>query len=521
MKKTLENLMERRWFPFAALALAALLVYGRTLFFGFTWLDDDGLILNNLPFLSKLSSLPAAFAREAFGGAGLGSYYRPLLTVSLILDTVLGGEAPYFYHLSSLALHTLACMAVYVFLRAWGHGSRFALGASLLFSVHPLLNQAVAWIPGRNDVLLALFASLSFAYFIKALSGQRRAFAAHLFLYACALFSKESAVVLPVLLSAYLLFVRRRRPEGSLTCVKLAAGWAAVTAGWLIARSLALGLLFSGPKYAGGLSFFSNFPALVSYYGKAFFPYNLSSVPVLPDLSLVPGLIALALTAALVLRGGGRAGVKLFGAAWFFVWLLPSLVRSTDGFAPEFGEHRVYTSMIGLLLLAGELRPRPAAIKATLAGAAAAFLLLAAVSAARLGSFSGRIVFWESAVAGSPSSLNNRSELGAAYYDAGRYPGAAAQWLKALEIAPDNAMLNVNMGSIAYIYGLPGKAAVFWEKALVKDPGNLKVLNNMAVMWFDKKDYRKAAVCVDRLLALGARVHPQLLSATARYRKAT
>ena len=126
---------ERKVVPYALIAAAVLLVYFGTLFSGFTYLDDDGLILNNLVFLGRPENAFAAFSREAFNGAGGGSYYRPLLLVSLIGDAFLGGSSPFFYHFTNRALHALACMALVAFLRAWGSGALFSLMAALFFGI--------------------------------------------------------------------------------------------------------------------------------------------------------------------------------------------------------------------------------------------------------------------------------------------------------------------------------------------------------------------------------------------------
>lgn len=509
------DLPGKKWFPYAALAAVSAALYFRTAAFGFTGLDDGALITGSLPFLSSLSHIPAAFSRDAFGGGGLGVYYRPLLTVSLMLDTFTGGGSPAVYHLGNAALHAAACMALFCFLRAWGHGARFSLAAALLFCAHPLLTPAVAWLPGRNDILLAFFTLLSAAFFLKALAGERKAFAAHLVFYVCALFTKESAVVLPPLLAACAVFIRSPSP-GAPSRAKLAGWWAGLTAAWLLARALALGS-FHGHGYAGPVSFFSNFPALVSYFGKAVFPYNLSPLPVLADLSPAAGLIALAAAAALAVRGGGSGRVKLFGLAWFFAWLLPALPRAADGIAPDFAEHRAYTALAGLLLFAGELRPPERFRRAAPYAAAAVFVLFAAVTEARLGCFRDGLNFWESAVKGSPSGVVSRTGLGAVYFSRGLYAGAEAQWRKGLELAPGNAALKLDLGSAAYAGGRPGEAAALWGAVLASDPANARALTNMAVMWYDRKDYRKAAPYVGKLLAQGRKVHPALAAAAAPY----
>ncbi len=507
---------ERKWIPCAIIAGAALLVYFRTLFCGFTYLDDNGLILNNMAFLGRPANVLAAFSREAFNGAGGGSYYRPLLLVSLIGDACLGGSAPFFYHFTNVVLHMLVCMALYVFLRAWGRDGLFSLSAALFFAVHPALNQAVAWIPGRNDVLLALFSLLCFTSFIAfAQEREQKYLAPHLLFYACALFTKESALLLPFFLALYALAIRRDIPRTAV--LRAAGGWFVITILWSLMRAAALKTVSGGARYDIARSLYENFPALLPGLGKALFPFNLSVMPVLKDMSLMPGLAALAVIIAALYKSRGLDRRRAaFAGLWFLLWLLPSFIRPS-GQQPDFTEHRLYVPFIGLMMLAGEIRPPFIARGRTLALLLFALLLFAGVSVYRARYFTDRVSFWENAARTSPHSLMNRTQLGAAYYERGRYAEAGEQWSKALELAPDDPAVELNMGAIRFQEGRMEEAGGLWERALRADPGNKKTLNNLAVLYYERKDYKRTAVYVGRLLVLNSRVSPALLAATAPY----
>ena len=509
-------LFERKWVPYAVIAAAALLVYFRTLFSGFTHLDDQALILDNMGFIGHPENALAAFSREAFNGAGGGFYYRPLLLVSLIGDAFLGGSAPFIYHLTNVVLHILACLALFSFLRAWGRGELFSLAASLFFAVHPALNQAVAWVPGRNDVLLALFSLLSFTSFIAFTDKKEHRYpAAHLLFYACALFTKESAVLLPLFLAYYALAIRREVRLPSV--LRVSCGWLVITVFWFLARAAALKGPAGGPHYDIARSLYENLPAVLPCLGKALFPFNLSVMPVLEDMSLLPGLAALAvIIGALYASRGADRRRAAFAGLWFLLWLLPSFIRPS-GLPPDFTEHRLYVPFIGLLMLAGELAPASVPRGRTLALLSSALLLFAGVSVYRARYFRDRVSFWENAARTSPGSLMNRTQLGAAYYERGRYDDAGEAWSKALEMAPCDPAVNLNMGAIRFQEGRTDEAAAFWERSLNADPGNKKTLNNLAVLYYERKDYKRTADYVARLLALKSRVPPALLSASAPY----
>ena len=84
------------WRPVLWIAAAVLLLYGRTLLFGFTHLDDKELIVSNYSFISNLSNIPQAFMCRVFPHLP-APYYRPLLTVTFMLDSKIGGTAPFVH----------------------------------------------------------------------------------------------------------------------------------------------------------------------------------------------------------------------------------------------------------------------------------------------------------------------------------------------------------------------------------------------------------------------------------------
>ncbi len=504
----MKELLQDERYRYAALAALGLLLYLPAVFYGFSGMDDETLVAGALSLLAEPARLPLAFASDAFNGAGAGYHYRPLLTLSLVWDAFLGGGAPGFFHFTNALLHGACCAALLFLLRSLGCGPRRAFAVSLLFCAHPLCAQAVAWVPGRNDLLLALFSLLSAAFFARAArAGGRRDLALHLLCYALALFTKESAAVLPPLL---LLLSFALPGAGRLPARRAAAWWAALTGGWLLARALAL------PAGGGQTELMGNLPALLSWLGKALFPFGLSTMPALADLPPWPGAAALALLAA-GFAAGGESRLKLAGLAWLLLFLLPGLLRVKDLFPPEFSEHRAYAALPGLALYLCALRVPEALRRAPAWAAHLPALFLAALTLSGLPRFAGPLPFWESAVKGSPSSLLARTKLGTAYFGAGRHDMAAEQWRAGLRLAPGNAALLVNLGSAAYAAGRPAEALGLWEESLRAAPGNARALNNLALFWHEKKEPRRAAEFVRLLHASGRSAHPAIEAAAAPY----
>lgn len=134
---------------------------------GYFW--DDHLVLEmQLPAIEGPSG---AFFPPFRLPQWSAAYYRPLVTVSLLADAAIWGSRPFGYHLTVLALHALSCGLVFLLANllygegAGGSGRRpvmiGTLAATLVFVLHPVHAEAVAWISGRADILASLFTVLA------------------------------------------------------------------------------------------------------------------------------------------------------------------------------------------------------------------------------------------------------------------------------------------------------------------------------------------------------------------------
>ena len=160
----------RRPLTLAALALVPLALYARVVTFDYVQADDTDLIRGNISFLQNLRNLPDAFARSYFDVEGQPSgrktYYRPLVIVSFMVDAQVRGANPRVYHVTNVVIHIASVMLLSMLLRRLGSPDMPALALALLFAVHPANVQAVAWIPGRNDTLMAALALVSIMAFL-------------------------------------------------------------------------------------------------------------------------------------------------------------------------------------------------------------------------------------------------------------------------------------------------------------------------------------------------------------------
>ena len=269
---------EKDWFidkftegrkPYIWIVFIGLLVYFWTIFFTFSYFDDKTLILDNLFYLKNLGNIFNAFSQEVFHVLHTSAaYYRPVLTISFILDAQISGSSAFFYHVTNIAIHLVASCLVFVFLCKLKVKRELALIFAIIFVVHPVLSQAVAWIPGRNDSLLALFFLASMIRAIEAFSGsgntsdgdrlkrsvslgfsevdKRIDIVWHLIFFALALFTKESGILIPFFVILWLFLLKKPKVvsinhlEGGLgmtPCHLLTFfGWLVIAIAWFFLR---------------------------------------------------------------------------------------------------------------------------------------------------------------------------------------------------------------------------------------------------------------------------------------------
>lgn len=205
----------------AVLIVVSIGLYINTLSAGFVS-DDSFQVLKNV-WITDFGYLGDVFLSSSwsFLAEDVGNnYYRPFMHLYYMFAYKLSGLDPWGYHAINIALHTLNSVVLF-FLTckvAQGGGAGregseerdllilFAgFFAALLFAANPINTEAVAWVASVTELSVALFVFLSLWLYIN-----KRYYISALF-FLCALFSKETAVVLPVLLVAFDLVIKREK----------------------------------------------------------------------------------------------------------------------------------------------------------------------------------------------------------------------------------------------------------------------------------------------------------------------
>jgi tetratricopeptide (TPR) repeat protein len=446
-----------------------------------TWLWDDDLEITQNAALRDPAGWWAAWVHPA------GMDYFPLKGSVQWLEWHLWGAEPLGYHLVNLGLHVVSALLVWRLLHLLG--IRAAFWGGLLFAVHPLAVESVAWISELKNTLslpLLLLAAISVVGFYR--SGSRSAWTAALLCFVASLACKTSVVMFPFVV---LLFAWWRR--GRLTARDLrktapfflvSLGMGAATLWFQSTRAIGSG----GAREPLGSRVSEAGFSILSYAGQSVWPSGLAPIYA-PHGGGVPGWVpwlglALAL-AAFWWRRSGWGRHALLGSGWFLLNLAPVLgivPMAYSRISPR-ADHFVYLPLVGLVGLAAaslgaadawlaRRMPSTRIPRAALAAAAvAAAALFAAESRSYAGLFRDERSLWTGAVERNPGSWLARNNLAKLDLQDGRPSDAASELAGAVQLRPDSQEAHANLGNALEALGRHEEARGQYRAALAIDPG--------------------------------------------------
>lgn len=503
-------------------------VYLNALENDFTNWDDPEVVVHN-PSIRGLgwTRLSTILAPHEAGASGIQGVYRPVWTLSYALDYRLGALDPTTYHFHSILLHSIAAVLVYILATAVGLAGFPALMTALLFAVHPVHVEAVAWTSGRNEVLVTLFflAAYLLACFRANLGNGFRA-GAYVLSLAClalALLSKATAAVFALLAGVtYFWFLRaeagvvKRRGRcilrhlpyllmgAGLVWVEVFVSRAVVVVRPELAESRTITLL-TVPK------------VILVYLGALVLPRGLSprydtayvTGASTEALLTVLGLGAVVIAAIWIAR---RLPVFGLGSWWFALTLLPAsniLLLSTLR-ADRF----LYLPSVGFCLAAGALlRTRGGPIPArshfrnpvtfALLGLAL-FWAFGTVRQNRV--WRNSRTLWEHAEAVAPGDYMVHHNLGTAYFEAGRPEEAILAFERSIALNPNFAKAHNNLGQLYARVGRRAEGEGHLRQAIDLDPEYARAYANLGVLYAEEGRLTDAI----RSLEEAVRMNPEM-----------
>ncbi len=543
-------------------------------------LDDVAKIVEN-PDLRDLGRLPATliYPYTEHQLLNRNDPSRPVVFATYALNYAAGGLSPFGYHLVNALLHALNGVLVFLLARRLLKGRAgelpTALLAALLFVSAPINMGTAIYVYGRSDLMQATWLLLAALIFPAACAGRRDATAGLVAIYIAGLFTKQSMVVLPVLLLAYdYLGLARRDAKRVAAHARVYVPLVAVTLAYFVFREVYFGTL-GDVEGRGNLWAFDDYVSvqpyvIARYLALALVPVGLSiDHQVLPFASpfapvLLLGWVVLAalgvgIAYALKRRGESAASLALAGL-WFLVCLAPtsSLLPTVDAMV----ERRTYAANVGLyfavallaqLALAELARPWPRVgpvqgrLYALLMGSLVVMFSLVALARNRL--HSDEEALWKDVITNYPKSVRAHNNLANIYQGRRQFADAIAiyekltlwnpqyyiEWNnlgnayahednprrdveralwafeKAMTLNPSFAEPYYNVGRVYQQRDEIAAAATLYQKALALDPNHVLAHNNLGLLYFHQGKHDEAKREYEAALRIDP-AHPAVLA---------
>jgi len=511
-KTAIEYLLKNRLAALVFFFIIGFILYGQTLKFGYTDLDDSILIQENSSFLEKGANAGKVFTQSVFNirPEDRDNYYRPLLIASFMLDAHLAERSLLVYHASNIIFHVAASFLLLIVLLKLNYKKELAFIFSLLFLCHPVFTTAVAWIPGRNDSLLAIFILGALISLIHHFEKPTRwnLFFHHLLFLLC-LFTKETAIVLPVLFFSFIVFISK---DTLLNKKNIAFDFKRTRSmnfilGWMVSITVYEFMRHAALANADSISgehlskvFKTSMPTIIQYIGKLIFPFNLSTYPVMEDTTYLYGLLSLVLIFVFIfLKRIKSTRYYWSGLICFILFLLPA------GFIQENAlEHRLYIPAIGfsLMCLETDLFNKIEFDKGI--GRWILLFILALFSGMTIlntKNYRDEISFWAQAVKTSPHCARAHMQIGSYYQMDGKIDEAEKEYKTAIALKPDMPNVHNNLGKVYIQKNMLDEA----EKQLsmeLKIKPNAVAYYNLAIVKEDKNDFESAKTLLNRSIEL-------------------
>jgi protein O-mannosyl-transferase len=472
----------------ALLLLLTLICYGNILANSFVY-DDSQQILQN-PYVKNWHFIPQIFGTTVWsfvGQAGSTNYYRPLMTFTFLVLWKIFGPIPFGFHLYSLLMQfAVVVMLFYAGKRLFGD-LRVAWLAALIFVVHPVHTEAVAWIAAVPDLQATFLLLLA----IWLLSGEtKRSWSANFSIAACfclALLCKEPALMFaPLAIVFEHMCAKDRQHNTFLRKFIRYAPLCVLGIGYLLLRVVLFGKLapvLQRPQLSWPQTIDSAFALVLQYTRLLFWPSRLSAFHVfhpstsLFDAHVLAGAAICGACLAAIFAVRKRYPMVAFAILWLAVTLGPVL-NARWMVANTMTERYLYLPSVGFCwLVAWCLLQGWNALRGS-GGARALRLSFACILGA---------LFVAGMIATVKRNRVWQSEL--------------TLYTRTLETDPDAYVIRNNLGSLYFGFGDLQRAESELSAALAGKPDSVNAMNALAMVYREQGRYAQSRELFARAIA--------------------
>lgn len=511
---------------------------------GFVWDDHQQVVMNSsLRPGAPLRQLagPSLWGLARAGALEQSNYYRPLQMATYRLTAEVFGFDARAFHGVNLAFHVIAVLLVFaLFYELTGRmGAAFA--AAALFAVHPIHSEAVDWIAALPDIGCTVCVLLAFLFFVlsqsqrlqTSLTAQPCRFPVLYLAASCAAFAasllwKETAIVFPLIVMAYVFCWGE--PAASIRrigrALKLSVPYWCILGLYFLLRLQVLGFVVIRhrnwilSRFEFGLTALN---LLSEYWWKLIAPLHLNAyyafVPVraLRDPRAIAAILFLTLAAGAIVYGLRRAPLASFAALWVFITLIPALNVYAVG-RNVFAERYLYLPSCGLCFLivlmaarVGNLLPLRHHLSAAVVALAAILLLFTAQTMARNPVWRDDATLFTSTLESSPNAPFVQNMVAAAQPNTTiGQDSAVSHYLRAISLAeseapPNRLEIAIGCEGLASIYAARGEfepALRALDQVRAADPADPQVDGEEGLILMQAQRWTEAQATLRRAVAI-------------------
>lgn len=446
--------------------------------------DDHGAIVEN-PFLLDGSNLIPALTMQTLRDSSIVDGSRPAVIISYFIDKALWGDAPYGYRITNYLLHAAATMLVFLFMARLFVGRWLGIACAILFAWHPLAVEPVH-APAFREDLLCMVGGMVFLLCAAGRTASGLRHAVSILGYILALLSKETAIIIPLVIGAkYWLFPDQRLekktcPVWVASVVVLSLLWVGVT---FIGRPVqAVGAEWNGLAFRG-LECVWSAPSLALWYlQKLLIPFSLSVDYVIAPVSspmawrFFAGTILLITGAILswVLRKKNPGFVM--SLAWVFLMFIP--VSNVFPLLNPVADRYAYMMLPGYALaIVSLLQLLRRSGHWVVAAIAAIYFVMSVI---RVGDWRDDETLWSSALVVEPQSARANTWLGLIEKRKGNHVAAFEFFSQAEQLNPRDPSSSINKAVLVGEMGDLSDAETRLRDVLRQFPDNASAKLNLA-----------------------------------------
>ena len=501
------------------LLIAACLLYLPTVHHPFANLDDQGYVYENPQVQDGLTWTTIKWSIRTFEQHN----WHPLTWISHAIDSQLFGIDPAGHHAMNIAFHALdAVVLFWVLLLATGFAGRSFMVA-MLFAVHPINVESVAWISERKTLLstlLFLLALGAYRWYARQPGLIRYTLVAGLF--ALGLLAKPQIITLPFVLLLWDYWPLQRmfpsaRPLNEaqpLAIFPAKSFWALALEKaplLLLCAASALATVKAQrvghyPTYSFGIRLGNALVAYVRYIGKALWPSNLAILYPHPGSSLrlwqvaAAALLLIAITVLVML--GRRHRYLPVGWFWFLGTLVPTIGLIQVG-RQALADRYAYQSFLGLFILScwgvsSLLAGRKFAKTLLPAMSVAALLALAIIAHRQIGYWDDNLTLWTHATQVTENNSTAEDTVGGLLAMRGHPEEAMEHYRSAAAMNPNDMESNLVLARYDLGHGLTGEGIERYRRVLTKLDDPLQragIYQRLAVAYRELGDAEQSEKC--------------------------